>query len=109
MPMQEPRPPDHKGYALTPQTPPSIMPSMGASQDLHVQVHLEEGSLWATVAEFPGVFATGDNLDELRASLAEGIAMMLALPAQDLPKVVLGDIKPDRAEPVATTAHLVCT
>ena len=42
---------------------------------LHITVHLEDGSLWATVKEFPGVFATGDNLDELRESLQEGIAL----------------------------------
>lgn len=44
---------------------------------LHVNVRHEDGSLWATVDEFPGVFATGDNLDELRESLEEGIALVL--------------------------------
>ena len=45
------------------------MEPMSAIKDLHVKVRHEDDSLWATVAEFPGVFATGDNLDELRESL----------------------------------------
>lgn len=54
--------------------PMSMMEStMPEPQQLRVNVRLEDGSLWATVEEYPGVFATGDNLDELRESLQEGI------------------------------------
>jgi predicted RNase H-like HicB family nuclease len=60
---------------------------MSATKHLHVNVRHEDGSLWATVEEFPGVFATGDNLEELRESLEEGIALMLERPNGDLPRV----------------------
>lgn len=46
-------------------------------QKLSVNVRSEDGSYWATVAEYPGVFATGDTLEELRESLGEGIALVL--------------------------------
>jgi predicted RNase H-like HicB family nuclease len=75
--------------------------TMHEPQQLHVNVRLEEGSLWATVDEFPGVFAMGDNLDELRVSLQEGIALVLAGPGDEPPTVTLAPLHP---EPVATTA-----
>lgn len=49
-------------------------------RDLTVTVRLEDDSFWATVEELPGVFATGDTLDELRESLTEGIALYLSTP-----------------------------
>jgi predicted RNase H-like HicB family nuclease len=70
-------------------------------QRLHVNVRFEDESFWATVDEFPGVFATGDNLEELRESLEEGIALMLAGPGEEPPAVKLDVL---HAEPVATTA-----
>ena len=80
----------------------SMMKStMPEPQQLHVNVRLEDESLWATVEEYPGVFATGDNLDELRESLQEGIALVLASPGQEPPKVSLAPLHP---EPMATTA-----
>jgi predicted RNase H-like HicB family nuclease len=81
---------------------------MSEPQQLHVNVRLEDESLWATVDEFPGVFATGDNLDELRESLQEGIALVLAGPGEECPTVTLAPLKP---EPIATTtrAELVYT
>jgi predicted RNase H-like HicB family nuclease len=75
--------------------------TMPGPQQLHVNVRLEDGSLWATVDEYPGVFATGDNLDELRESLQEGIALVLAGPGEDPPTVTLAPLHP---EPVTTTA-----
>lgn len=50
------------------------------SEPLHIRVRLEDGALWATVEEYPGVFATGDTLEELRASLEEGISLYLSEP-----------------------------
>jgi len=47
-----------------------------AEELLHIQLHPEDGSFWATVDEYPGVFATGDDLDELRESLEEGISLV---------------------------------
>jgi predicted RNase H-like HicB family nuclease len=70
-------------------------------QPLNVRVRLEDDVRWASVGEFPGVFATGDNLDELRESLAEGIALILASPDIEPPKVTLA---PLRHTPVAVEA-----
>jgi predicted RNase H-like HicB family nuclease len=70
-------------------------------QHLHVCVRFEDDSFWATVEEFPGVFATGDNLEELRESLADGIALMLAGPGQEPPTVTIGRLQ---HEPIATAA-----
>jgi len=36
----------------------------------------EDGMLWATVDELPGVFASGENHDELLEALAEAILMV---------------------------------
>jgi predicted RNase H-like HicB family nuclease len=74
---------------------------MPEPQQLHVNVRLEDGSLWATVDEYPGVFATGDSLDELRVSLQEGIALVLAGPGEEPPAVMLAPLHP---QPVAMTA-----
>jgi predicted RNase H-like HicB family nuclease len=74
---------------------------MSATQELHFNVRHEDDSLWATVDEFPGVFATGDNLEELRQSLEEGIALVLERPNGEVPTVTL---QPLRLEPVQTTA-----
>jgi predicted RNase H-like HicB family nuclease len=49
------------------------------------------------------VFATGDTLDELRASLEEGISLYLTEPDQDPPKVILSELSWD--EPLRTQAH----
>ena len=50
------------------------------TQNVHVRVRFEDQAFWATVDEYPGVFATGDTLDELRESLEEGISLVLAAP-----------------------------
>ena len=71
--------------------------------ELHIKVRLEDGALWATVEEFPGVFATGDDLDELRESLEQGISLVLTGPGEEPRTVKLDDLQP---EPVAATAHL---
>jgi predicted RNase H-like HicB family nuclease len=78
-----------------------IMKPMGAIKELHVNIRHEDDSLWATVEEFPGVFATGDNLDELRESLEEGISLVLERPNGAVPTVTLQHL---RLEPVETTA-----
>jgi predicted RNase H-like HicB family nuclease len=75
--------------------------TMPEPQQLHVNVRFEDESFWATADEFPGVFATGDNLEELRESLEEGIALVLAGPGEEPPAVTLAPLHP---EPVATTA-----
>jgi predicted RNase H-like HicB family nuclease len=77
------------------------MTSMPDTQLLHVNVRFEDDTFWATVEEFPGVFATGDNLIELRESLEEGIALVLAPAGQMPPAVKVG---PLQHEPVLAVA-----
>lgn len=60
----------------------------------------DDGSLWATVEEMPGVYATGDTEEELRASLEEGISLWLAKPSESAPAVSLGELR--RREAVAS-------
>jgi len=69
--------------------------------ELHINVRHEDESLWATVTEFPGVFATGDTLEELRASLEEGLALVLERDDGALPTV---RIAPLADAPVEMTA-----
>jgi len=59
---------------------------------LHVKIRQEDGSFWATVDEYPGVLATGDSLEELRASLEEGIRLMKAEPGGDVPDLRLSEL-----------------
>jgi predicted RNase H-like HicB family nuclease len=77
------------------------MKTMPKPQQLHVSVRHEDNAFWATVDEFPGVLATGDDLDELRESLQEGIALVLAGPGEEPPRVTLGAL---HLEPVAMSA-----
>lgn len=70
-------------------------------QRLHVQVLEEDESFWATVDEYPGVFAAGDDLEELRESIEEGIRLMLVGPDEDLPNLRLSRL---RLGPDETTA-----
>jgi len=62
-------------------------------RDLHVKIREEDGSLWATVDEYPGVMGTGDDLEELRASLEEGIRLVKAGPGEELPGFRLSELK----------------
>lgn len=72
-------------------------------QQLKITICREDRSFWATVEDFPGVFATGDTLDELRESLIEGISLWLAEPGQEPPKISMGELAFD--EPLHTQAH----
>ncbi|HEX3618443.1 MAG TPA: type II toxin-antitoxin system HicB family antitoxin [Solirubrobacteraceae bacterium] len=47
------------------------------TQNVHIRVRFEQRSYWATVEEYPGVFATGDSIEELRASLEEGLSLVI--------------------------------
>jgi predicted RNase H-like HicB family nuclease len=60
---------------------------------LRVKIRQEDGSLWATVDEYPGVMGTGDDLEELRESLEEGIRLMKVDPDEDLPQLRLSELK----------------
>jgi len=74
---------------------------MPEPQKLHISVRHEDEAFWATVDEYPGVFAAGDTLDELRGSLREGIALVRARPGEEPPAVTLGAL---HMEPVAMSA-----
>lgn len=43
-----------------------------------VLIRQEDGTYWATVDELPGVFATGDTLDELKEAVVEAITLYVA-------------------------------
>jgi predicted RNase H-like HicB family nuclease len=74
-------------------------------RQLHVKIRQEDGSLWATVDQYPGVLATGDDLEELRESLEEGIRLMKAGPGEELPSFRLSELTlPDET---AASAELV--
>ncbi|MCB0869150.1 MAG: type II toxin-antitoxin system HicB family antitoxin [Solirubrobacterales bacterium] len=44
---------------------------------LTAQIHREDGAYWADVPDLPGVFATGETLDQLFESLREGVSLVL--------------------------------
>ena len=46
--------------------------------EITANIRLEDGSYWADVPALPGCFAAGTTLDELFASLQEGIELYLA-------------------------------
>jgi predicted RNase H-like HicB family nuclease len=46
-------------------------------REFRVFVHEEDGSYWAEVDGLPGCFASGDDLEELRAAVVEAIALYL--------------------------------
>jgi predicted RNase H-like HicB family nuclease len=48
-----------------------------------VRIHSEPGEdLWAEVEELPGCFASGQDMAELRAALAEAISLYLSEPGK---------------------------
>jgi predicted RNase H-like HicB family nuclease len=75
-------------------------------RQLHVRIREEDGAYWATADEYPGVLATGDDLEELRASLEEGIRLMKAEPGGDVPDLRLSELKLEPSETPAS-AELV--
>jgi predicted RNase H-like HicB family nuclease len=73
-------------------------------RELHFTIRNEDGHLWATVDELPGVFATGDDLEELRQSLEEALSLYLAEEGAAPADVQLKPLVP---QPVAASASLV--
>jgi predicted RNase H-like HicB family nuclease len=44
-----------------------------------VRIHQEDGhGLWAEVIELPGLFASGDDMDELKEALEEAVGLYLS-------------------------------
>jgi predicted RNase H-like HicB family nuclease len=64
-------------------------------QQIRIVVHTDEdGSLWSEVPDYPGVFASGANMDELLEATVEAVTM------------VINDT-PSRPEPVADVLPMV--
>jgi predicted RNase H-like HicB family nuclease len=74
---------------------------VSTGQLLRVRIRREDGGYWATVDEYPGVFGAGDDLEELRASLEEGICLIQAEADEELPRLRLSKL---RLGPDGTTA-----
>lgn len=55
----------------------SVQRSCALSEQVEIQasVHEEDGSFWAEVPSCPGLFASGDTLDELVEALREAWAL----------------------------------
>lgn len=76
------------------------MDDVSTTTEITIEVRHEDGSYWATVREFPGVFASGDTEDELLDSVREGLRVQL----EDGDRVV-GDLElqdPASADAVRT-------
>ncbi|HUY58843.1 MAG TPA: type II toxin-antitoxin system HicB family antitoxin [Solirubrobacteraceae bacterium] len=73
------------------------------TQTVHVRVRFEDQAFWATVDEYPGVFATGDTLDELRESLEEGVSLVLDEAGAGEQQVRLSPLPDDSVTTVATS------
>lgn len=71
-------------------------------QTVHLRIHFEEQAYWATVDEYPGVFAAGDTLDELRESLEEGLALVIEHADPEQRPVRLAPLPAAATEPVVT-------
>jgi len=52
-----------------------MKPLMESEIELVAQVHREDGMYWAHVASHPGLFASGETMDELIESLGEAWAL----------------------------------
>ena len=82
-----------------------IIDTVDSPHQVKITVTEEDGAMWATVEQMPGVFATGSTRDELRESLEEGIALYLAEPDAPPPAVALGEFH-DGASVTQTRADL---
>jgi predicted RNase H-like HicB family nuclease len=45
--------------------------------DYTARIHHEDGPYWAEIPDLPGVFASGDTVDELFEALKEAVALYL--------------------------------
>jgi predicted RNase H-like HicB family nuclease len=48
-----------------------------ATREFRALVHEEDGAYWAEVANLPGCFASGRDLEELREAVVEAITLYL--------------------------------
>lgn len=61
--------------------------------EYQVTVHSEDGSFWAEVDELPGLFVSGDSIDEIFEALPEALALYMNEPGQSELGVKIGKIE----------------
>jgi predicted RNase H-like HicB family nuclease len=70
-----------------------------------LRIHRDPGQLlWAEIAELPGLFASGVDMDELREALAEAIGLYLSTPDRPV-HVQLDEHVSESAEEQRVLAH----
>lgn len=42
-----------------------------------VRIHEEDGSLWAEVVQMPGLFVSGESIDEIQEALTEAMSLYM--------------------------------
>lgn len=62
--------------------------AMAKQMELAVRVHSEDGMYWAEVPSHPGLFASGETMDELIVALGEAWALYSSDDAADVPLVM---------------------
>jgi predicted RNase H-like HicB family nuclease len=68
---------------------------MSEIKELGLIIHHAGDHLWAEVEEYPGCFATGQDLAELTEALEEAISMYLADSERDRRRVIV-EIMPEQ-------------
>ncbi|HWD10725.1 MAG TPA: type II toxin-antitoxin system HicB family antitoxin [Solirubrobacteraceae bacterium] len=74
--------------------------------EIQAQVHCEDGMYWAEVPSHPGLFASGETLDELTEALIEAWVLYtqdLAVSTDMAP--MQGDAKPPASEKTGAEKH----
>ncbi len=61
---------------------------MAKPTELAVRVHNEDGMYWGEVLSHPGLFASGETMEELIAALGEAWALYSSDDAADAPLVL---------------------
>jgi predicted RNase H-like HicB family nuclease len=74
------------------------------TQNVHVRIRFEDRAYWATVDEYPGVFATGDTLEELHESLEEGLSLVIEGADPEASPVQLSPLPAGSGEPLESVA-----
>lgn len=77
-------------------------------ESITVDVHFEDGQLWAQVKEYPGCFAAGRTVAELEESLSEGLSLYLSEPGRPVELSLSFQHDDEPAEFVSTQRVAVC-
>jgi predicted RNase H-like HicB family nuclease len=68
---------------------------------LQAQVHCEEGMYWAEVPSYPGLFASGETLDELQEAIVEAWLLYTQDDIASAHIEQIGPAKPKKVQKVA--------